>query len=166
MAEQTHSQIVNFIWSICDLLRGPYKRNEYRKVILPLTVLRRFDCVLEPTKNEVLTTYEKLKDKPETILKNALFQITDVPFYNLSPLTFKKLLDDPNQLAANLEGYISGFSPAVREIFDHFAFGIQVAKMNDKNLLFNVIRKFCSEEIDLSPRAVDNMDMGGVFGNS
>jgi type I restriction enzyme M protein len=163
MAEQTHSQIVNFIWSICDLLRGPYKRNEYRKVILPLTVLRRFDCVLEPTKDAVLSAYRKLEDKPENIIKNTLYKITGVPFYNLSKLTFKKLLDDPNQIAANLNSYIQGFSSSVRRIFQHFDFGIQITKMQEKNLLFNVINKFTSAEIDLSPTATDNMKMGEVF---
>ena len=88
--------MVSFIWSICNLLRGPYKRNEYRKVILPLTVLRRFDCILEPTKAKVLAGYDKLKGKSENVVSAQLRTITSVPFYNLSKLSFKKLLDDPN----------------------------------------------------------------------
>ncbi len=163
MSVQTHSQMANFIWSICNLLRGPYKRNEYRKVILPLTVLRRFDCILEPTKARVLEEFDKLKGKSENIVNAQLRTITGVPFYNLSKLNFKKLLDDPNQIAPNLNSYINAFSPNVRQIFEKFDFGIQVNKMNEKNLLFNVIKKFASDEIDLSPANIDEMQMGYVF---
>lgn len=163
MSVQTHQQIANFIWSICNLLRGPYKRNEYRKVILPLTILRRFDCILEPTKSKVLEEFDKLKGKSETIISAQLRTITGVPFYNLSKLTFKKLLDDPNQIAPNLNSYINAFSPNVRQIFEKLEFGIQVTKMNEKNLLFNVIKKFASDEIDLSPQNIDNLQMGYVF---
>lgn len=163
MSVQTHQQTANFIWSICNLLRGPYKRNEYRKVILPLTILRRFDCILEPTKSKVLEEFDKLKGKSETIISAKLRTITGVPFYNLSKLTFKKLLDDPNQIAPNLNSYINAFSPNVRQIFEKLEFGIQVTKMNEKNLLFNVIKKFASDEIDLSPQNIDNLQMGYVF---
>ena len=163
MSVQTHQQTASFIWSICNLLRGPYKRNEYRKVILPLTILRRFDCILEPTKSKVLEEFDKLKGKSETIISAQLRTITGVPFYNLSKLTFKKLLDDPNQIAPNLNSYINAFSPNVRQIFEKLEFGIQVTKMNEKNLLFNVIKKFASDEIDLSPQNIDNLQMGYVF---
>src|SRR5438552_6094296 len=104
---QTHSQLANFIWSICNLLRGPYKRNEYRKVILPLTVLRRFDCLLAPTKAKILVEHPKIKAKPETVVRRLLEKITKRPFYNLSPLDLAKLLDDPDQLAPNLNAYIN-----------------------------------------------------------
>ncbi len=163
MTQQTHSQMVNFIWSICNLLRGPYKRNEYRKVIIPLTVLRRFDCILEPTRNRVLSEYEQLKGKPETIVNAQLSTITGETFYNLSKLNFKKLLDDPNHIAPNLNSYINAFSGNVREIFERFDFGVQVSKMAEKNLLFNVVKSFASDEIDLSPAKIDNMQMGYVF---
>lgn len=163
MSGQTHGQMANFIWSICNLLRGPYKRNEYRKVILPLTVLRRFDCILEPSKAQVLEEFKRLKGKSENIVNAQLRTITGVPFYNLSKLNFKKLLDDPNQIAPNLNSYINSFSPNVRQIFEKIEFGIQVNKMNEKNLLFNVIKKFASDEIDLSPSKIDNMQMGYVF---
>jgi len=99
---ETHSQMANFIWGICNLLRGPYKRNEYRKVILPLTVLRRFDCILAPTKVAVLKEHAAIKAKPENIIRHKLSEITEHPFYNLSKLDFARLLDDPNQLAPNL----------------------------------------------------------------
>ena len=106
--------MANFIWSICNLLRGPYKRNEYRKVILPLTVLRRFDFILSPTKQAVLNQFNQLKGKSENIINASLREITKVPFYNLSKFTFERLLDDPNQIAPNLNSYINAFSPNVR----------------------------------------------------
>ena len=118
MSAETHSQIADFIWKLCNLLRGPYKRNEYRKVILPLTVPRRFDCLLVPTKAEVLAEHAKLKTKPESIIRHRLQQITGRSFYNLSKLDLAKLLDDPNQLAPNLNGDINAFSPNVRSIMD------------------------------------------------
>ncbi|MEX2430611.1 MAG: class I SAM-dependent DNA methyltransferase, partial [Dehalococcoidia bacterium] len=161
MNVETHSQLANLIWSICNLLRGPYKRNEYRKVILPLTVLRRFDCILAPTKPKVLAEYEGMKGKPETVVRSLLQGVTDRPFYNLSRLDFEKLLDDPNQLSANLIGYIDAFSPNVRSIMERFAFDQQIARMAEKNLLFQVIKVFST--VDLSPQRVDNLQMGYVF---
>jgi len=161
MSPETHAQLANFIWSICNLLRGPYKRNEYRKVILPLTVLRRFDCLLAPTKTKVLAEYPKIKSKPETVVRSLLQKITRRPFYNHSKLDMAKLLDDPNQLALNLSTYIKSFSPNVREIMESFAFDQQVARMAEKNLLYEVIKKFAA--VDLSPERVDNVQMGYVF---
>ena len=131
MSAETHAQLASFIWSICNLLRGPYKRNEYRKVILPLTVLRRFDCLLAPTKAEVLAEHARIKTKPETVVRSLLERITGRPFYNLSRLDLARLLDDPNQLAPNLNAYINGFSKNVREIMERFAFDQQIARMID-----------------------------------
>jgi type I restriction enzyme M protein len=147
MTAETHSQLANFIWSICNLLRGPYKRNEYRKVILPLTVLRRFDCLLAPTKAAVLEEYPVIKKKPETVVRSLLQKITKRPFYNLSKLDFPKLLDDPNQLAPNLNSYINKFSSNVRDIIDRFGFDEHIARMAEKNLLYEVIKAFA--KIDL-----------------
>ena len=161
MTVDNHSQLVNFIWSICNLLRGPYKRNEYRKVILPLTVLRRFDCLLEPTKAKVLAKHPKIKAKPETVVRSLLEKITGRPFYNLSKLDLRRLLDDPNQLAPNLNAYINGYSRNVREIMERFAFGQQIARMAEKNLLYEVVKKFAA--VDLSPERADNVQMGYVF---
>ena len=170
MSTETHSQIASFIWSICNLLRGPYKRNEYRKVILPLTVLRRFDCILAPTKAQVLKEHAAIKAKGENIIRHRLSQITGVPFFNLSKFTIAKpadksglngVLDDPNQLAPNLNSYINGFSPNVRAIIERFSFDVQIAKMADKDLLYLVIKKFAA--IDLSPERVDPIQMGYVF---
>jgi type I restriction enzyme M protein len=161
MNAETHSQLANFIWSICNLLRGPYKRNEYRKVILPLTVLRRFDCLLSPTKEQVLKQYAAIKTRPDSVVRSLLEKITKRPFYNLSKLDLAKLLDDPNQLAPNLNAYINGFSKNVREIMERFAFDQQIARMAEKNLLYEVIKAF--SRIDLSPERVDNVQMGYVF---
>jgi type I restriction enzyme M protein len=160
MNAETHSQLANFIWSICNLLRGPYKRNEYRKVILPLTVLRRFDCLLTPTKAQVLKEHAAIKGKPENVVRSLLEKITGRAFYNLSKLDFTKLLDDPNQLAPNLNAYINGFSKNVRDIMERFAFDQQIARMAEKNLLYEVIKAF--SRIDLSEH-VDNVQMGYVF---
>ncbi len=170
MTTETHSQIASFIWSICNLLRGPYKRNEYRKVILPLTVLRRFDCILSPTKASVIKEHSGIKAKGDNIIRNRLSQITGVPFFNLSKFTMSKpaegsglngLLDDPNQLAPNLNSYINGFSPNVRAIIEKFKLPEQIAYMAEKDLLYLVIQKFAA--IDLSPGRVDNIQMGYVF---
>ncbi|TAK05948.1 SAM-dependent DNA methyltransferase [bacterium] len=161
MSPETHSQLADFIWSICNLLRGPYKRNEYRKVILPLTVLRRFDCLLAPTKAEVLKKHAGIKTKPESVVRSLLQKTTGRPFYNLSKLDFSTLLNDPNQLAPNLNDYISKFSKNVRDIMDRFAFDQQIARMAEKNLLYEVIKAFA--RVDLSPERVDNVQMGYVF---
>ncbi len=170
MTPETHSQLASFIWGICNLLRGPYKRNEYRKVILPLTVLRRFDCILAPTKPAVLKEHAAIKTKPETIIRHRLSQTSGVQFYNLSKFTLgtptqgsglNGLLDDTNQLAPNLNSYINAFSPNVRAIMERFDFGAQVARMAEKNLLYLVIKSFAA--IDLSPARVDNVQMGYVF---
>ena len=167
MNAENHSRVANFIWSICNLLRGPYKRNEYRKVILPMTVLRRFDCLLAPTKAQALEEFKALKAKPENIIRHKLQQVTGRPFYNLSKLDLPKLLNDPNQLAPNLNSYINAFSPNVRAIMERFAFDQQIARMAEKNLLYEVIKAFC--KVDLSPPlkdgdpGVDNVQMGYAF---
>src|SRR5438552_971315 len=158
---QTHSQLANFIWSICNLLRGPYKRNEYRKVILPLTVLRRFDCLLAPTKEAVLTRHREFAGRPESIVRRVLEEAAGRPFYNLSRLDFGRLLDDPNQLAPNLNRYLNDFSENVRGIMERFEFEHQIARMAEKNLLFEVIKAFAG--VDLSDERVDNVQMGYVF---
>ena len=163
MNVETHSQLASFIWDICNLLRGPYKRNEYRKVILPLTVLRRFDMLLAPTKEKALQEYKSIKSKPQTVITSKLQKVTGYPFYNLSKLTFPKLLDDPNNIAQSLNSYKDAFSPNVRTIMERFGLEQQIAHMSEKNVLFEVIKAFCSPRIDLSPTHVDNMQMGYVF---
>src|SRR3569833_3089829 len=161
MTPETHFELANFIWNICNLLRGPYKRNEYRKVILPLTVLRRFDCLLTPTKERVLKQYPLIKGKPDTVVNRLLEKTTGHRFYNLSKLDLRKLLDDPNQLAPNLNGYINKFTKNVREIMERFAFEQQIARMAEKNLLYEVVKAFAG--LDLSVERIDNVQMGYVF---
>lgn len=163
MATQSHSQIASFIWGICNLLRGTYKRNEYRKVILPFTVLRRFDCILAPSKAKVLAELPHLYGKSDNIISESLNRITGVPFYNKSKLDMTKLLDDTENIAINLQSYINDFSPNVQKIIEYFAFPEQIARLQEANLLYLVIKDFVSDKLDLSPRAVDNMQMGLVF---
>jgi len=124
-------------------------------------VLRRFDCLLVPTKEEVLAEYARIKEKPESVIRSKLQKITGRPFYNVSRLTFHTLLDDPENLAPNLNGYINGFSPNVRTIMEKFAFSQQIAKMDEKNLLYEVIKAF--DKVNLSPDHVDNIQMGYIF---
>lgn len=161
MSPQTHARLANFIWEICNLLRGPYKRNEYRKVILPLTVLRRFDCLLEPTRKEVCKQYQRLKKRSEPVIFAALRQITGSPVVNVSPFSFASVLDDPDQAAPNLNRYIAGFSPEVRGVVEKFDFEQQIEKMKENDLLFAVVQRFAG--IDLSPQRVDNLQMGYLF---
>ena len=149
-----------FIWSVADLLRGDYKQSEYGKVILPLTVLRRLDCVLEPTKAKVLARYEKLKGDYEN-LEPVLCTVSGEQFYNLNPLDLPRLLDDPTQLAANLRAYIAGFSSGARDVLEKFDFDTQIARLDKANLLYQVIGKFA--EIDLHPDAVSNLEMGYLY---
>jgi type I restriction enzyme M protein len=163
-AEATRSDIprnhASFIWSVADLLRGDYKQSEYGKVILPLTVLRRLDCVLEPTKDKVLSRYADLKGKVENI-GPVLTQITGHQFYNTSDFTFGRLLDDPNNLAANLRKYIVGFGEDTRDVFAHFNFDPQITRLDKANLLYKVLGRFAS--LDLHPDRVSNVEMGYLY---
>ena len=161
MNTRTHAELANFIWSICNLLRGPYKRNEYRKVILPLTVLRRFDCVLAGTKEAVLAADEGYVGDSPNVRRRLLEDAAGRPFYNTSKLDFARLLDDPNQIAQNLSRYINTFSPNVREIMQRFGFEEHIVRMDEEDVLFQVIQRFAN--VDLSPERVDNVQMGYVF---
>jgi len=149
-----------FIWSVADLLRGDYKQSEYGKVILPLTVLRRLDCVLEPTKAKVLARYDRLKGDYEN-LEPVLRTVSGEQFYNLNPLDLPRLLDDPTQLAANLRAYIAGFSSGARDVLEKFDFDTQIARLDKANLLYQVVGKFA--EIDLHPDTVSNLEMGYLY---
>jgi type I restriction enzyme M protein len=149
-----------FIWSVADLLRGDYKQSEYGKVVLPLTVIRRLDCVLEPTKQAVLGRHKQLAGKIEN-LEPVLQAVAGHQFYNTSPLTFTKLLDDPNTIADSLHLYIGGFSAAAKDIIEKFDFGIQIDRLRKANVLYQVIGKFA--DIDLHPEAVSNLEMGYLY---
>lgn len=130
---QSFSEVTSFVWSVADLLRGDYKQADYGKVILPVTVLRRLDCVLADTKDAVLKEHEKRKGgkvDADPFLKRK----SGVPFYNKSKLDFDKLRGDPNHIAQNLNRYIKEFSPGAREILDRFSFSEQVSKLDEANL--------------------------------
>jgi type I restriction enzyme M protein len=150
----------SFIWSVADLLRGDYKQSEYGRVILPFTVLRRLDCVLADTKAAAL---EELAEKRKAGINPApfLLRITGRGFYNASPLDMKRLMGDQDHIASNLENYIQGFSPDVRDIFERFDFYIQVDRLAKAGLLYQVTERFAN--IDLHPDRVDNHQMGLVF---
>lgn len=155
-------QLANFIWSVADLLRGDYKQADYGKVILPFTVLRRLDCVLEPTKETVM---DFCKSKVKSMnLKNPeplLNQKAGVPFHNISQFTFQKLKEDSDNVAANLKNFINGFSAAGREIIEYFNFNDHINRLDEANLLFLIVKKFAA--INLHSDAVSNMEMGYVF---
>jgi type I restriction enzyme M protein len=151
----------NFLWSIADLLRGHYKQADYGKVILPLTVLRRLDFVLEPTKKKVLEAYAKHKGKKPEILEPILNSVAKVKFHNRSKFDFYELAKDPNHIAANLRNYINGFSISSKEIIDYFAFEDQIKKLDEYDLLYLVIKKFA--EAGEMFKDVSSMEMGYIF---
>ncbi len=150
----------SFIWSVADLLRGDFKQSEYGKVILPFTVLRRLDCVLEATKPAVLAELAK-QQKAELNPELFLLRKSKQSFYNTSPLDMKKLMGDQDHIRENLYSYIQAFSPDVRDIFERFEFHIQIDKLARAGLLYQVTEKFTG--IDLHPEAVSNSQMGLVF---
>ncbi|MGO4818217.1 type I restriction-modification system subunit M [Flavobacterium sp. W22_SRS_FP1] len=151
----------NFIWSIADLLRGDYKQSDYGKIILPLTVLRRLDCVLESSKDAVLKKFEQMKTMSIDNLDPILNKAAGYNFHNRSNFDFNKLIADPNNIAANLRNYINGFSEDAREIIEQFEFENQITKMDDNNLLFMVVKRF--QETDLHPDHISSMEMGYMF---
>ena len=156
-----HSEIVSFIWGVADLIRDTFKRGKYQDVILPLTVLRRLDCVLAPTKPRVLETQAKLSDKKLENLDPQLRKAAGFAFYNTSRYDVEKLLDDAPHLAANLRNYIAGFSPNMREVLEKFDFDNTISKLHEAGLLFQVLERF--KNVDLHPAKVDNPTMGMIF---
>ena len=157
---ERHSELTNFIWSIADLLRHDYKQSEYGRIILPLTVLRRLDCVLEPSKERVRSEYDRYKDKIDNIgplLENASKQ----SFYNTSQFDFEKLLADPTNIANGFKSYIGGFSLNSRAIVERFGFLNQIDRLDDSNLLYRVAQSFT--QIDLHPETIDNVQMGYIY---
>lgn len=149
-----------FIWSVADLLRGDYKQSDYGSVILPFTVLRRLDCTLEATKADVLGEYDQRKETGLP-LGPFLTKKSGVQFYNTSPLDVPKLLQDAANIQANLAAYVGAFSDNVRDIFERYDFLSEIAKLDQANLLYQVVQKFAA--IDLHPEVVSNADMGLVF---
>jgi type I restriction enzyme M protein len=153
---------INFIWSIAELLRGPYKPNQYKDVMLPLVVLRRLDCVLEPSKDAVLKKYETMRGGKVQNLDPILNAVAGQSFHNISKFTFKTLKNDPENIAANLTDFIKGFSGNARDIFEKFNFDKEIEKLDKNDRLYLVISKF-ADDIDLHPDRVSNIEMGYVF---
>ena len=159
-----HTYFVNLIWQIADLLRGPYRPPQYERVMLPMTVLRRFDCVLAPTKARVLRAYARSKNKFKgEALDAKLNQVAGQRFHNHSPLEFVKLKGDPDNIEKHLVSYIKGFSRNVRDIFDFFEFENEIERMREANILYLVVSKFC--DVNLHPNAMPNEHMGLIFEN-
>ena len=155
-----HSEIVSFIWGVADLIRDTFKRGKYQDVILPLTVLRRLDCVLAPTKARVLETQAKFKGKLEDP-GGQLRKASGFAFYNTSRYDFEKLLADAPHVAQNLRNYIAGFSLNMREVLEKFDFDNTISKLDEAGLLFQVLERF--KNVDLHPDAIDNPTMGTIF---
>ena len=153
----------DLIWAIADKLTGVYKPHEYGEVILPLTVIRRFDCVLSDTKEAVLSAYEKEKGKPESIRDILLRQASGHDFYNTSRFNFERLSTDSDNIKSNFENYLNGFSGNVREIITKFKFKQHVETMAEKGILYNVVKEFATPKADFHPSKVSNLEMGYVF---
>jgi type I restriction enzyme M protein len=156
-----HSEIVSFLWGVADLIRDTFKRGKYQDVILPLTVLRRLDCVLAPTKEKVLRRQAELRDRKLENLDRQLCKASDFKFYNTSRYDFEKLLADAPHLAANLRNYIAGFSQNMREVLEKFDFDNTISKLDEAGLLFQVLERF--KNVDLHPLRIDNPTMGTIF---
>jgi len=155
-----HTELANHAWSVADLLRGDYKQSDYGKVILPFTVLRRLECVLEPTRQKVSDLAEQYKDReidPDGFLRRA----SGHSFFNKSTLTLKKIAADPQNAAKNLQVYVGAFSENARGVLDRFDFAQQIKRLDNANLLYQVIGKFT--DLDLRPEAVSNHNMGYIF---
>ena len=152
----------NLIWAIADKLTGVYKPHEYGKVILPFTVIRRFDCILAKTKKAVLKKNESMpKDMP--MRNDFLKKASGYQFYNTSKYTFETLLDDSSNIEANFRNYINGFSENVSQIIEKFKFDNEIQTLADKNLLYIVIQEFTTPKADLHPDKISNLEMGYIF---
>jgi len=154
-----HSQTAAFIWSVADLLRGDFKQSQYGRVILPFTLLRRLECVLQPTKAQVLAAAKEHQAKPDAVREKLLLRAADQQFFNASPLNLANLSD--TQTADDLMSYVQSFSQDAREIFEHFHFEDFVQQLSANNLLYQVVQRFAS--IDLSPATISNFGMGIIF---
>lgn len=150
------------IWAIADKLTGVYKPHEYGEVILPLTVIRRFDCILSDTKDAVLEKYESVKALPvrDVLLRNAAGGLA---FYNTSKFTFERLLDDPDNIEENFRDYLNGFSDNVQDIIEKFKFDGHITTMANKGILYIVIKEFTSPKANLHPDVISNLEMGYIF---
>ncbi len=154
-------QKADLIWAIADKLTGVYKPHEYGEVILPLTVIRRFDCILSDTKDAVLAKYEEVKNLPmkDVLLRRA----SGYDFYNTSKYTFERLIADPDNIEANFRDYLNGFSENVRDIIEKFKFDGHITTMANKNILYIVLKEFTTERANLHPNEISNLEMGYIF---
>ncbi len=157
----TSNNLAAFIWSVADLLRGDFKQSQYGRIILPFTLLRRLECVLEPTKEAVVAQHEKVKamNLPEDGMEKMLLRASKLSFFNTSPMNLSKM--GQSDIEDNLDNYVQSFSKDAREIFEHFKFDEFVGTLAEANLLYKVVQKF--KNIDLSPAAISNHEMGLVF---
>ena len=163
---QSLQPIINFIWTVADdILINKYLENQYQDVILPMTVLRRLDLALEPTKDKVLKTYEEFKERIDNLngLLTSEQHGTGLAFYNISPFTMKMLLDDPKNIDTNLSDYLNGFSENVQDIISKFKFRNQLETFENTGITFSLIEKFCNPKVELSPDKVSPMAMGYMF---
>lgn len=160
-----HNDLANLIWDIANLLRGPYRPPQYERVMLPLVVLRRFDCVLADTKEAVVA--EAMRREGGKIegdaLDSKLNQVAGYRFHNRAPYDFKKLLGDPDNINQHLQSYINGFSANVQKIFEYFEFTAEIERMHDAGILFLIVKEFAA--VDLHPNVVKNDQMGLIFEN-
>ncbi len=156
-----HSEIVSFIWGVADLIRDTFKRGKYQDVILPLTVLRRLDCVLAPTREDVLQRQAELKGRGLEDLDRQLCRASGFAFYNTSQYDFERLLADAPNVAPNLRNYIAGFSDNMREVLERFDFDNTISRLDESGLLFQVLERFGG--VDLHPEQIDNAVMGTIF---
>src|SRR5579864_6880482 len=166
MDQATHNKIVSFIWGIADdVLRDLFKRGKYPDVILPMCVIRRMDAVLEPTKQKVLDTRKMLDEAGITEQRAALCEAAGQAFYNTSKFRLRDLKSrgSQQQLLADFEDYLNGFSPNVQDILDNFKFRNQLHTLSKADAIGTLINKFLDPDIDLSPAAIDNHWMGTVF---
>ncbi len=155
------NEMASLIWAIADKLTGVYKPHEYGEVILPMTVIRRFDSVLSNTKADVLERYGSVKTLPmrDVLLRKA----SSHAFYNTSKYDFTKLLDDPDNIEANFRDYLNGFSENVRDIIEKFKFDGHITNMANKGILYIVIKEFTSPRANLHPSVISNLEMGYIF---
>lgn len=164
---QNFNEKINMIWQIAETLRGVYKPEKYGDVILPLCVIRRFDCILEEKKDEVMEIYEEYRELPEEAIEEIMLAEIEArlgseqKFYNTSPYTMEKLLDDPENIKENLEEFLNGFSGNVRDIIQHFDFKQEIVKLSKNNALYNTLKEFT--KVDFHPEVVSNLEMGYIF---
>jgi len=158
---QNINQKANMIWNIADIITGLYKPHEYGEIILPMTILKRFNDVLEPTKEAVLDKYKEVKDL--AVKEGFLYNASGYRFYNVSPFTFKSLLNDPDNIEANFRAYINGFSDNIIDVMTNFNFDKEISKLSKNNKLFYIIQEFNKKESYMGADAISSVDMGYIF---